>query len=227
MDRNWTKRGTITNEDKVLIKAIAKENPAASRIFITGELHEDQLGDIATPFLYASNDAVPDPLFVQTKDLTVQMARFDPKEVWQCLSSKEFGELLNKEEDRLGLARNCVIMDEYDFYASMIASLQKEHGRVSVPITEKKDLTSFYNVMYFGCLWLYEKPGYMAVPVSRHFALKETVLFMKHDFLFRVLTPKELGELTKVREQYKNVEGITNTELNTLMKFIKAEGNEG
>jgi len=220
MNRQWTKRGTVTEEDKILIAAIVKENPVASRIFLTGEVHEAYIGDIATGILYAANDTVKEPLFVQTKDSTVQMARFDPEAVWKCFDPKLLDTFLDAEEERLGLPK--VGLDEWDFYASMVASLQMQHGNVSVPFTKKRDLGSFYQVIYLGCLWLYGKGGYMAVPVSHHFALPETAEYMRNDFTIRPLSVAEMNKLENLREQYKNVSGLTNTELNFLLALYEA-----
>ena len=221
MNRSWTKRGCITENDKILIAAIVKENPVAARVFVTGEVYEDYLGDIAAGLLYAANDAADEPLFVQTKDMTVQMTRFDPQKVWKCFNYQVLEDLLKAEEERLGMEN--IALDEWDFYASMIASLQMDYGGVSVPVTKKKDFNTFYQVMYLGCLWLYGKAGYMSVHASRHFALPETALFLQNNFSLRALTETEMDELEILRKKYQNISGITNSELNFLLKLINSD----
>ena len=218
-NRLWTYRGKLTGEDKILITTITNNNAVSARIFLTGEAREDYLGTIASGLLYAANEIVPEPLFVQTKDATVLMTRFNAEEVWRLLNPKFIEKLLDAEEERLGIKN--VPLDEWDFYASMIASLQMQYGAVSTPYTEKKDLDSFYQAMYIGCLWLFGKGGYMAVPVSRHFTLSETVKFMKNDFKTRSLAESEMDELLTLREMHKDVKGLTNKELNFVMKLIE------
>ena len=56
MNKSWTTRGTITKSDKILIATIVKKNPVAARVFVTGEVYEDNLGDIASGVLYAVNE---------------------------------------------------------------------------------------------------------------------------------------------------------------------------
>lgn len=220
MNRQWTKRGTnATNQDKALIAAIVKENPIAARIFVTGEVHEDAIGSIAASLLYSSNDILSEPLFVQTKDATIQMSRFDPAEVWKCFDPKILECLLKVESERLGVGS--VALDEWDFYASMISTLQLSHGSVSVPVLpDNKRLDAYYQAMYLGCLWLYGKGGYMAVPVSRHFALPETVSYLRHDFTLRVLNEREMNEVVNLQGKYGTVADITNPELNFLIKLF-------
>ena len=53
------------------------KNPVAARIFVSGEVHEDYIGDMASTLLFAANETLKEPLFIQTKALTIQMTRFD------------------------------------------------------------------------------------------------------------------------------------------------------
>jgi len=217
MDKKWTKRGEVTEKDCAIIAAITGNNMISSRIFVTGEVYEEELGTIASSLLYAANDMLDEPLFVQTKEGTIQMARFDTEKVWRCFHPEKVEALVRSECARLGLPQ--IPIDEWDFYASMIGYLKIQYGEVTVPFTEKKDLDSFYQTVYLGCLWLFEKPGYMAVPVSRHFALPESEEWMKNQFKIRPLRGQEMAELKEIKEKYGSIKGITNVELNFLLKL--------
>jgi hypothetical protein len=217
MDKNWTKRGVVTQADKDLISVLVKENKVAGRIFVTGEVSEKSLGKIASSLLYASNDTLVEPLFIQTKQATVQMTRFDPNLVWPCIHPDTLASLMGQEGKRLGLTT--VRLDEWDYYRSLILHLRLQYGELQVPLAEKKDLETFYQAVYLGCLFLFDKGGYMAVPVSRHFALPETEEYMRNECKFRALKKEEADELLALREKYGDVQGITNPELNYLLKL--------
>ena len=229
MNRSWTKHGVMTEEDKVLIKTLVDESPIASRIFVTGEVHEDFLGVDGAGILYAANDTITEPLFIQTRSKTVQMARFDASVVWRCFDPNILTKLISVEEERLGLKD--IPINEPDFYASMIdslkdsfkaslnASLNASHGEDTVPVASGKDIDSFYQYTYLSCLWLYGKGGYMAIPVSRHFAISETASFIKHDLTVRILEKTEIEELEGLKKKYGNVKGLTNAELNFIVKL--------
>ena len=221
MEKKWTKRGEVTDQDKLAIEAIVDKNMVSARIFVTGEIQAKSLGKIAASLLYASNDALDEPLFIQTKDATVQMARFDPKEVWACFNPAKLETLIRIEGERFGLGQ--IPIDEWDYYASMILHLQTKHKSMVVPTTKKQDLDSFYQNTYLGCLWLFDKPGYMAVPASRHFALPEAEAWMKDDFQVRPLMREEIAELVMLKAKYGETQGITNQELNFLLKLHDTE----
>ena len=105
----WTKRGEMLEADKAVIRGLADENPVAARIFVTGEASEDYLGEAATRLLvnvndvYYKNKAATAPLFVQTRQDTVRMTRFDPDVVWRCFSPDTLVKLVEAETDRLGV----------------------------------------------------------------------------------------------------------------------------
>jgi sulfate adenylyltransferase subunit 1 (EFTu-like GTPase family) len=77
--RVWTARGVVAAGDEVVIKRIAGHNPVASRIFLTGEVHESHIGETASILLNSINDVIDgamkghdgkfieEPLFIQTK----------------------------------------------------------------------------------------------------------------------------------------------------------------
>jgi hypothetical protein len=220
MDRRWTKRGVITEEDKKVITSIVGLNKVASRIFITGEVYEGIFNETPGTVLIGANDALKEPLFVMTKEKTVQMTRFDPEVVWKLINPKTLEELMALEETRLGVGN--IAIDEYDFYGSMVMHMQTQYGHVSVPMTDKDDFDSFYQTMYMSCLWCYGKGGYMSVPVSRHFALPEAVKYMKNEFNTRALSTEEMTELEGLQKKYAGVQGITNPELDFLAKLHDA-----
>jgi len=215
-ERNWTTRGKpLTGEDKSIIGSISRQNMESSRIFVTGEVRDNVIGETAEHLLYASNDALTEPLFVQTKVGTVQMARFNPEVVWGCIEPKKVEQLVLMEKDRLGID---VPLDEWDFYASMVTGLRIQHGELSVPATKAVGLEDFYQAVYMACLWCFDKPGYMAVPIVQHFALEEAEKWVKNSFGIKPLKQSEVDELLMLREKYGSTQGITNHELNYLLK---------
>ena len=90
LPKPWTRSGVMLPDDRGLIWAITEKNRAAARIFVTGEVSENYVGEVAVNCLLASNDtcyengAGEEPLFVQTRNDTVRMTRFDPEFVWRC-----------------------------------------------------------------------------------------------------------------------------------------------
>lgn len=220
MNKRWTAHGKVTNEDKLLIEVVAEKSEVAAQIFVTGAVREEELGTIASSVLYASNDVVAEPLFIQTREMLVVMDRFDPKEVWTSFDPKILEKLINDKQKRMGVKPFPV--NDWDFYGSFFDDLKLRHGEFSIPCTEKQDLDSFYQITYAGCLWCFDKPGYMAVPVAQHFALAETEEWYKNDFNTRVLNEMEVREMQMLQGKYKNVQGITNDELDFILKLHKA-----
>jgi hypothetical protein len=216
MERTWTKRGKMTIEDKAVVGVLAEQNPAAGRIFVTGEVFEESLGSIAANLLYAANDTLTEPLFVQTRQGTVQMARFDPEAAWPHIRPDLLERLVFEEGQRFNVE---VRLDEWDFYSSLVLTTRERWAGVwRVPIAGQEDLDSFYHAMYWSCLFLLDKPGYMAVPVSQHFALPDAVEFTQSG-QFRQLPGAEQEELLAMRSRYGEVRGITNSELNFLLRL--------
>jgi hypothetical protein len=224
----WTARGAVTEADKAVIRAVADRNKIASRIFMTGEVHEDYIGQPASLLLYSINDALDgsvkgfvgndyeEQLFVQTREGTVQMTRFEPEQVWKLFHPDLLQQIQEEEEKRLGIE---VQLDEFDFYQSLVLTLKAEHGEYVFPTVEKYGSPdTFYNIIYLGALLLYGKPGYMAVPVSQHFALPENVGFIR-EAKFRKLTKVEQAKAIELREKHKVVRGLTNPELNFLVNL--------
>ena len=89
--------------DKVVISAVAEKNKVAARVFVTGEVHEDYIGDAAVRLLVNINDvfyemgAGREPLFVETREGTVRMARFAPEFVWRCFDPDTLTTLITDE----------------------------------------------------------------------------------------------------------------------------------
>jgi hypothetical protein len=233
--RIWTARGTVTEGDKVVIKRIAEHNPVASRIFLTSEVHEDYIGETAAILLTSINDVIDgsmkghdgkyieEPLFIRTKQGTIQMSRFEPEAVWKTLNPDLLQQIQGEEEKRLGIE---VQLDEFDFYQSLILTLKAKHGEYIFPVVEKYNgLDVFYNVMYLSALLLYGKPGYMAVPVSQHFALPESADFI-WAVKFRPLTRAEQNKTVELRDKHKVVQGLTNPELNFLLNLYDADAGK-
>jgi hypothetical protein len=233
--RGWTARGAVTEGDKVVVKRIAGHNPVASRIYLTGEVHEGYVGETASILLTSINDVIDgsmkghdgkyieEPLFIRTKQETIQMARFEPEAVWRMLDPGLLQQIQGEEEKRLGVA---VQLDEFDFYQSLISAFKAEHGAYIFPVAENYgELDVFYNIMYLSALLLYGKPGYMAVPVSQHFALPENACFIRA-VKFRPLTKAEQNKIVELREKHKVVQGLTNPELSFLLSLYDADAGK-
>jgi len=151
--RAWTAHGKMTSEDKQVITALADNDKIASRIFITGEVHEYYIGEAATKTLININDALYtngltlEPLFINTINDTVRMTRFAPNFVWRCFHPDILVDLISEEANRLGVKIDAWTMEYFDFYESMIAALKVEKGEFIIPIVQKGgDLNTYYNV---------------------------------------------------------------------------------
>jgi hypothetical protein len=228
----WTARGVVTAGDKVVIKRVADHNPVASRIFLTGEVHASHIGETAAILLDSINDVIDgamkghdgqyieEPLFIRTKQGTIQMSRFEPEAVWKTFNPDLLQQIQAEEEKRLG---HEVQLDEFDFYQSLIATFKAKHGEYLFPVVENYGgLDVFYNIMYLSALLLYGKPGYMAVPVSQHFALPENAGFIRA-VKFRPLTKIEQKKIVELREKHNVVQGLTNPELAFLLNLYDAD----
>ena len=108
--RAWTARGEpMTEADKAVIQGVVDKNKTAARIFVTGEVAEEYIGEAAVRLLININDvlyqneASSEPLFVQTRADTVRMARFDPAFVWRCFHPETLVDLAGCEAGRLGV----------------------------------------------------------------------------------------------------------------------------
>jgi hypothetical protein len=101
----------------------------------------------------------------------------------------------------------------------MIDALSKKIGN-SVPIAWKdSDLDYFYNAVYLSCLLLFGKPGYMDAPAAEHFALPQAADFMK-SVDYRPVKETERGKLQALREQYGNIQGLTNPEIHFVIDLF-------
>jgi hypothetical protein len=76
LPKPWTVRGEMIDEDGFVIKSLADKDCRAARIFVTGEVDEDYIGDVAVRFLINANDvyyknkAGCEPLFIETRNGT-------------------------------------------------------------------------------------------------------------------------------------------------------------
>ncbi|MDR1073826.1 MAG: hypothetical protein LBL45_09165, partial [Treponema sp.] len=124
LPRPWTARGEMTGADKAVIQGLADKNRVAARIFVTGEV-----GEAATRLLvnvndvYYKNNAGCEPLFVNTRNDTIRMTRFNPEAVWRCLHLDILVELVPDEIDRLGVNMDPWKMGCFDFYQNMAAAM--------------------------------------------------------------------------------------------------------
>jgi len=225
--RAWTARGTMAVGDEQLIKAVADKNKVAARIFVTGEVHEDYIGDAAVRLLVNINDVLYtnggacQPLFVETRQDTVRMTRFDPNFVWRCFDPDVLTTLFKDEAERLNVKMDPWAMECFDFYESMISAITAEKNGLAVPkIKSGVDLDWFYNSVYLSCLLLFKKPGYMDIPVAQHFADPVAAEHLKW-VEYRPLRKNEGNEAKKLQEQYKDIQALTNPELNFVVGLFE------
>jgi hypothetical protein len=220
--RIWTKWGDeLSQLDKDVIGAIARKSRAAAQIFVTGELWAGRLGELDDSLLFASNDMLCDkggePLFELTKQGTIHMTRFDSREVWSLWKDRDVDmlqELINKEASRFGVEN--LDVGEWDFYRCLVEHLDGPHGVLRMPIPHAPDLEAYYQAMYLAALLLFGKDGYMAVPVSRHFALPETGEYISKHVRYRFLTVPESDRCLELLGQYQDKRFLTNKELDFL-----------
>jgi hypothetical protein len=223
--RIWTGRGTMLESDKKIVKEIAGLSREGVRVFVTGEAREEYLGCEAADMLWRMNDRTkehgenPEPLFIRTREGTVRMARFNPEEVWRCFHPDKLVAAVEEESARLG--REPVKIDEFDFYRSFVLELIRETNfQASTVIVGKDDGVGCYQAVYMGALLLFNKPGYMDVPVEKHFCLKATEEFVKN-MRFRALNRFEEEEYQEVLEAGKNADALTNSEITFLLKLYE------
>jgi len=224
---SWTTRGKMQEEDQAVIAALADKNKVAARIFVTGEVHESYIGDAAVRLLVNINDTLytnglaKEPLFVETRDNTVRMTRFNPYIVWHCFDPDILTDLIKTEADRLGVPMDPWAMEHFDFYESMIAALEAEKTELAVPkLKQGADLDWFYNSVYLSCLLLFKKPGYMDIPVAQHFASPAVAERLK-GLEYRLLMPNERSAVAKLRKKYKDIQALTNPELNFVVGLFE------
>jgi hypothetical protein len=214
----WTARGKMISGDKAVIRAVADKNRVAARIFVTGEIAESCIGEAATRLLtsvndvYYENNAGEEPLFIDTRDETIRMVRFDPRRVWQCFHPDLLVELVQAEIDRLGIDMDPWQMEYIDFYQNMVSALKDTHGEAVAAVKKGAGIDGFYHGVYLSCLLLFGKPGYMDVPVAEHFAQKEAADFLRGAEFLQLNEP-ERKKLEGLRKDYGNIRALTNPEM--------------
>jgi len=225
--RAWTARGVMQEEDKAVIAALTDKNKVAARIFVTGEVHESYVGDAAARLLANINDTLykngvaKEPLFIETKNDTIRMARFDPSFVWRCFDPHTLTSLVKDEADRLNVKMDPWAMEHFDFYESMISALVAEKGGLVIPkVKQGADLDWFYDSVYLTCLLLFRKPGYMDIPVTQHFSAPVAAEHLKW-LEYRPLRMNEEAQVKKLQEEYKDIQALTNPELNFVVSLFE------
>jgi hypothetical protein len=206
--------GAVNRVDKAFSGTAAK----AARIFVTGEVAEDYIGDAATRLLvnvndvYYKNNAGAEPLFINTRNSTVRMTRFDPEIVWRSFHPDILVGLVQDEIDRLGVDMDPWKMDYFDFYQNMVAAMKDTHGEAVAVIKKGTGIDDFYHGIYLSCLLLFGKPGYMDVPVAEHFAQKDAADFLRGAGIFQLNEPGR-EKLEGLRKDYGSLQAITNPEI--------------
>jgi hypothetical protein len=224
--RAWTARGEIHDLDKTLIRTLAGKNLTASRIFVTGEVHENYIGDDAVRLLVSVNDTLHEngvehePLFVQTNYNTIRMVRFDPAVVWRCFHPDTLVQLVEEEANRLHVPMDPRGIECFDFYEEMVRVIQNKIGR-GVPVAWKdSNLDAYYSVVYLSCLLVFGKPGYLDLSVAQYFAQPIVADFMaKVDYWLPGASV--LNELEDLRQKYCKIKLLTNSELNAVVSLYE------
>ncbi|MDR2794089.1 MAG: hypothetical protein LBB61_10590 [Treponema sp.] len=124
-------------------------------------------------------------------------------------------EAVQEEVKRLGVEMDPWKMGYFDFYRNMIAAMKETYGDTVIMMKVGSDVEDFYQGMYLACLLLFEKPGYMDVPVAAHFAQKEAVRFLR-SAIYIPLDKEDMEKLEALRDAYGGIEILTNPE----MKFV-------
>jgi hypothetical protein len=226
MINKWTAQGEMISADKPVIQGLVDKNRAASRIFVTGEVAEGYIGDAATRLLlnindaYYNNKAGWEPLFINTRNSTVRMTRFDPEVVWRCFHPDILVGLVQDEITRLGVDMDPWKMDYFDFYQNTIAAMKAAHGEAIAVVKKGSDIDDFYHGVYLSCLLLFGKPGYMDVPVAEHFAQKEATDFLRSVGIFQ-LNEDEQKKLEMLRKEYGNIQLLTNPEMSFVVDLYE------
>ena len=215
----WSFRNHNIPHDKKIIEDIADKNRAASRIFVTGEVHEDYIGEEAVKLLFNINDVLYknganlEPLFVETKEDTIRMTRFDPEFVWRCFHPDILVDLIYDESNRLGIEMDPFMMDYFDYYESAAAALEEQKGGFVIPIVKRvSDIDYYYNAIYLSSLLLFRKPGYMDIPVASHFANPINAELLKR-MEYKELNHEDQKKAGDLIMKYKNIKTLTNPEL--------------
>jgi hypothetical protein len=220
-NKAWTARGEMISADKAVIQGLADKNRVAARIFVTGEVAEDYIGDAAMRLLvnvndvYYGNNAGCEPLFINTRNSTVRMTRFDPEIVWRSFHPDILVGLVQDEIARLGVDMDPWKMDYFDFYQNMVAAMKDTHGEAVAVVKKGTGIDDFYHGIYLSCLLLFGKSGYMDVPVAEHFAPKDAADFLRGAGIFQ-LNELERKKLEGLRKDYGNIRSLTNPE----MRFV-------
>jgi hypothetical protein len=201
---------------------LGKDNPVASRIFITGEVALDYIGFIAGNTLLSTNDLLPDPLFILTRYNTIKMVRFNPEIIWPLICPDMICQLINAEQKRLGFT---FPLNYWDFYYSLIAALYAKTGsNYCFPIFKENNDTTWYEACYLGGLLLFKKPNLMDVPITRHFAL---TICSKNRFKMRILNKDECRKLDHIQDFTREQKQYTNNEMDLLAEFVRNNKTAG
>jgi len=222
----WTTKGKILEADKAVIQTLTEKNPVAARIFVTGEVHENYIGDAAARLLVGINDTLYkngvglEPLFVETNDNTIRMTRFDPKEVWRCFHPDMLIKLIEEEAKRLNVEVDPWKMDCFDFYEEMVRVIRLK-TEYCLPIAWKDSVIDDYNnAVYLSCLLIFNKPGYLDIPVSQYFAQPKVAQWMA-TVDYRKLTAPEIAKYTEIETLYSGIQGLTNPELHYIVDLFE------
>jgi hypothetical protein len=222
----WTWRGVMLPNDKQVIEKIVENDHEAARIFVTGEVTEDYIGDAATQLLvnvndvYYKNHAGVEPLFINTRTSTVRMARFDPAFVWRCFHPDILVGLIQEEAARLGVDMDPWNMEYFDFYQNMVAAMKATYGEDIILIKARSDTEDYYHGVYLACLILFGKPGYMDVLVAEHFAQPEAADFLR-GAIFLQLNEAERHALEGLRKDYSAIQALTNPEMHFVVDLYE------
>ena len=230
--KEWTKRGEMTANDlSVIEEAVKNDSFGIGKIVVTGEVYATELTVESICALEGLNELTNEPLFITTKNRTIRMLRFEPEKVWRTIHPDTFTALVKMEEKRLGTPS--VILDEFDFYYSMVETMRQEKIKedksrppvVCPVVKDHRNVGEFYQFMYLASLMLFNKPGYMAVPITEHFALPETVSYMEN-VKFRQVNEYEESKYQNICKTCIDKAGITNNELDFLSGLFESHANK-
>ena len=241
MDNEFIKRNTVVTEsptcwsfrdynlifDKIYVKQFQQNNMVASRIFLTGEVDIEYIGEMSADQLIESDTVNIDdekkrnPLFILTKQNTIRMSRFDPKFVWNYFGKSNFKRMVSDESTRLGIDMVAEDICRDDYYEAVMDHIKDKNGEWIVPILRSNNKEEFYQAMYLACLLIHEKPGYMGVHVSTHFAVPETAEYLSY-VQYRKLSDNEIDEVIKL-EKYQEFGALSNPEIMLALNILEGK----
>ena len=223
----WSFRDYNLIFEHELVKLFQQNNMVASRIFLTGEVDIEYIGEMSANQLIEIDRVNIDfedkrnPLFIETREGTIRMSRFDPLFIYKCFTPDNFRRVVNDESTRLGINMTADEMFRDDYYEAVVDHIKEKNGEWIVPILRSNNNEEFYQAMYLACLLIHEKPCYMGVHIATHFAAPETAEYLSY-VQYRNLSDNEIDEVLKL-VKYQEFRGLSNPEVLLALNILEGK----